>query len=91
MCCELAGHGFTQLIPRDHEFLDSLVFELIRDFGVVDSECGDSVQLAIRIVITTRDGVAADLAVIGECLERGFWHRVDGMLCNQFGDVQSVR
>ena len=52
---------------------------------------GDSVQNLIRFGVVRHDGVAGDLAVVGNSVQGCLGHGVHGVGCDQAGDVQGVR
>src|SRR5437763_8981725 len=73
---QLVGDPRLQLLEGVGELLHALRLERLRDVVVVDAGLGELLEQAMRLVEALDDGVAANLAVVLEGLDRLARHRV---------------
>ena len=87
---QLVRHGGQELLPALLELLDALALEHLDHVGVADAERRQLVEPRRCLGVGAADGVAADLAVVGDRLEGLLRHRVDRPGGHQLDDVQGV-
>src|SRR4029077_15468349 len=88
---QLALGGFEQFTPRLLELVHALDLEHLEDVGHVDTGGLELVEDGLRLVRRTTDGVALDVAVIGDGVHRLLRHGVHRVGCYELRDVERVR
>jgi len=88
---QLGCDGSAELAPALLELGQAIAFQVLGDVIEIDARRRQLVKHLAAGGVTTGHGVAGDLAVIGEVLQGGPRHRVDGPARDQPGDVHGVR
>src|SRR6476660_5373373 len=70
-------HALEQFLPADLELVDALVLEDLDHVVEVDPDRLEVGHHLVRLRVRAGDGVAADLAVVGEGVDHRFRHGVD--------------
>ena len=74
MATKFGGNGGAEFGPAFLELIQAVLFQLLGDVAEIDADGRQLAEQLASRVVAAGDGVAGNLAVIGERGQRRAWH-----------------